>query len=539
MKKRLLCTLLSLSLCATPLFAAVPTKADTTDETPAPSASATAATTASPTPKPTTTPFKDPDALTSSTLVGTSPFTTSKYTHSSVFIGKKVYHGIDVSYHNGTIDWAKAAADGVHYAFIRVGYRGYGSGKIAADPKFETYIKGATAAGIAVGLYFFTEAKTETEAKEEAAYCIEQAKNYTISLPIAFDYEYQYNAAGQLVSPKAGISKAAATANCRAFCDAISAAGYTPMIYANSSDLKTLIDGTTLEQDYPIWLANYTTKTKYTGKYDIWQYSSKGSVAGISTKVDCNFWYSASDVDKVNFEDRKPKNIKKLTATGGTKKITLTWNRSGNANGYQIYRTNTYNGSYKKVKTITSKSTLKWTNTKLSADREYYYKVRPYRVVDGKTYYGSYLKVTAATSPAGKAFEAPKNLKMLKKPSASSGKRVTIPGGATTVYLGKTVLKNKKKFYHVQYKKGKKVYEGYVKSFKGLKLRKYCTTKAKVTLKATAKSSAKTVVKIPKNTQILILGTKKSGGKTWYRTSYHKGRKYFRGYVLQSKTKGK
>lgn len=537
MKKSLLCTLLSLSLCVASLTAAIPAKADTTSATPAPSANATATATSSPTPIPTTTPFKDPDALTDSTLVSTSPFTTSKYTHSNVFIGKKVYHGIDVSYHNGVIDWAKAAADGVHYAFIRVGYRGYGSGKIAADPKFDTYIKEATNAGIAVGLYFFTEAKTEAEAKEEATYCIEQAKKYTVTLPIAFDYEYQYNAAGQLVSPKAGISKAAATANCRAFCDTISAAGYTPMIYANSSDLKTLIDGAALEKDYPIWLANYTTQTKYTGKYDIWQYSSKGTVAGITTKVDCNFWYSASDITKTNYENHKPKNITKLTASGGAKKITLTWKRSSNANGYQIYRTNTYDGSYKKVKTITSKTTLKWTNSKLSADREYYYKVRPYRVVDGKTYYGSYLKVTAATSPAGKAFEAPKNLKMLKKPSTSSAKRITIPGGATTIYLGKTVLSNKKKFYHVQYKTGKTVYEGYVTSFKGVKLRKYCTTKAKVALKSSAKSSAKSVVKIPKNTQILILRTKKSGGKTWHRTSYYKNGRYFRGYVLQSKTK--
>lgn len=78
------------------------------------------------------------------------------------------------------------------------------------------------------------------------------AANYDIELPIAFDYEYQYSD-GSLVSPKAGISKAQATANCEAFCDTISAGGYTPMIYANSSDLKTLIDGASLQQKYMIW----------------------------------------------------------------------------------------------------------------------------------------------------------------------------------------------------------------------------------------------------------------------------------------------
>ena len=97
-----------------------------------------------------------------------SPFTGKTYTHSDVFQGKNVYHGIDVSYHNGAIDWAKAAADGVEYAFIRVGYRGWGSGTVVEDPRFKTYIKDALDAGVHVGLYFFTEARTTKEAIEEA-----------------------------------------------------------------------------------------------------------------------------------------------------------------------------------------------------------------------------------------------------------------------------------------------------------------------------------------------------------------------------------
>lgn len=130
-----------------------------------------------------------------------SPFTGKTYTHSDVFHGKNVYHGIDVSYHNGAIDWAKAAADGVEYAFIRVGYRGWGSGTVVEDPRFKTYIKDALDAGVHVGLYFFTEARTTKEAIEEANFCLKMAANYDIELPIAFDYEYQYSD-GSLVQSK-------------------------------------------------------------------------------------------------------------------------------------------------------------------------------------------------------------------------------------------------------------------------------------------------------------------------------------------------
>ena len=108
-----------------------------------------------------------------------SPFTGKTYTHSLMYSKEKnVYHGIDVSYHNGAIDWAKAAADGVEYAFIRVGYRGWGSGTVVEDPRFKTYIKDALDAGVHVGLYFFTEARTTKEAIEEANFCLKMAANY-------------------------------------------------------------------------------------------------------------------------------------------------------------------------------------------------------------------------------------------------------------------------------------------------------------------------------------------------------------------------
>lgn len=531
-----------------------------------------------------------------------SPFTGKTYTHSDVFQGKNVYHGIDVSYHNGAIDWAKAAADGVEYAFIRVGYRGWGSGTVVEDPRFKTYIKDALDAGVHVGLYFFTEARTTKEAIEEANFCLKMAANYDIELPIAFDYEYQYSD-GSLVSPKAGISKAQATANCEAFCDTISAGGYTPMIYANSSDLKTLIDGASLQQKYMIWLANYTTKTSYTGEYDIWQYSSTGKINGFTTNVDCNFWYSDTDIAKINFNSGelkdaaiakiptqiytgkeikpaltvtlnrrglkagrdytvtysnnkkpgkatvtitgkgnftgtrttsftiKPKAVSGITAKSGSKKITLTWKGATGGDGYEIYRSSEYNGTYKKVKTLTKATTKKWVNKKLAKDREYFYKIRAYRKVNGKEYFGAYLKVSAGTTPGGKGFQTKTAMKLLKKPSAKSAKRATIPAGATVHYIGKTVLKNKAKFYHVQFHKGSKTFDGYLTSIKGLKLRKTLITAKRSPLKQSASASAKTLATLPKNMPVIVLKTKKSGKHTWYMTVYLKGKKLHTGYV--------
>lgn len=145
--------------------------------------------------------------------------------------------------------------------------------------------------------------------------------------------------------PKAGISKAQATANCEAFCDTISAGGYTPMIYANSSDLKTLIDGASLQQKYMIWLANYTTKTSYTGEYDIWQYSSTGKINGFTTNVDCNFWYSDTDIAKINFNSGELKDaaIAKIPTQIYTGKeikpaLTVTLNRRRIKSRTRLYR---------------------------------------------------------------------------------------------------------------------------------------------------------------------------------------------------------
>ena len=226
-------------------------------------------------------------------------FDNKTYTHADVFDGMNIYNGIDVSYYNKTIDWEEVKESGVDFAIIRAGYRGYGAaGTLCTDVKFVENIEGALDAGIQVGVYYFTEAINKQEAIEEAEYCLDKIKDYDVTLPIVIDYEFPTDSSGPIGRMyKANLSKSAATNNCIAFCETIKDAGYEPMIYANKSDLATLINGTKLSQSYKIWLANYTTKTTYSNPYEYWQYTSSGSVDGITGKVDCNFWYTDTTID--------------------------------------------------------------------------------------------------------------------------------------------------------------------------------------------------------------------------------------------------
>jgi len=252
----------------------------------------------------------------------TSPYTGTTYTHADVFDGFNIYNGIDVSRYNQTVDWQKVKAAGIDFVFVRVGYRGYGvSGTLAADVSFESHVTGALAAGLKVGLYYYTEAINTDEAIEEAQYCIEKAKDYNITLPIVYDYETTtVNGTKTGRKYNAKLSKAAATQNCQAFCDTIQDAGYTPMIYANKNDLSTLIDGASLGESYKIWLAHYTSKTTYTGSYEFWQYSEKGKVDGISGNIDCNYWYMdgtiSNNPNAVSMSKAKVASVPAATYTG-------------------------------------------------------------------------------------------------------------------------------------------------------------------------------------------------------------------------------
>ena len=191
--------------------------------------------------------------------------------------------GIDVSKWNGNIDWNAVKNSGVSYVIIRCGYRGSSQGSLIEDPKYAANIKGATEAGLKVGVYFFTQAVNEAEAVEEASMVLDQVKNYKISYPIFLDVEGSGGRGDR-------IDKATRTAVCKAFCETIQSAGYTAGIYANKNWLENKMDAGALNA-YKIWLAQYAAAPTYKGRYDLWQYKSTGRVSGIKGNVDLNLSY--------------------------------------------------------------------------------------------------------------------------------------------------------------------------------------------------------------------------------------------------------
>lgn len=204
--------------------------------------------------------------------------------------------GIDVSKYQGNIDWSKVKESGVEFAMVRVGYRAKSTGEIFEDPTARYNMQEAQAAGIKLGAYFFSSAITEEEARQEAAFTKEIIAKYKITYPVAYNCE-------DFQSPESrqsGLDITARTNLAIAFLDEIAADGYTPMFYASKSEMEgnALWDAATLSGKYKIWVAQYpeapypqTAASSYTGTHDMWQYTSQGTVSGISRKTDVNLAY--------------------------------------------------------------------------------------------------------------------------------------------------------------------------------------------------------------------------------------------------------
>lgn len=191
---------------------------------------------------------------------------------------------IDVSKYNGVISWNKVVGncDG---AIIRAGFRGYASGKLATDERFKTNIKAALAAGVPIGVYFFTQAVNEAEAREEARYTLDLVKGYELALPIFIDSENGNNGAGRADYGK--LSRSLRTAVVNEFCSTIEKAGYKTGVYASESWFKSYLDISKIK--YLFWVAKYSTN-KPTIYYDMWQYSDKGRIDGIKGNVDISVY---------------------------------------------------------------------------------------------------------------------------------------------------------------------------------------------------------------------------------------------------------
>ena len=193
---------------------------------------------------------------------------------------------IDVSRFNNSIDWNAVKASGIDYAIIRVGYRGYESGKLVMDSRFEENMQGAIAAGIKVGAYIVTQAVNTSEAVEEASFIVNACKKYNISLPLCIDVESAGGGAGR--GDKISVSTRTAVIN--AFSQTVRSAGYTPMLYASKSWLENKINTGSVYGYCNIWIARYNDTLGYGNRYDMWQFTSSGSVNGISGRVDISAW---------------------------------------------------------------------------------------------------------------------------------------------------------------------------------------------------------------------------------------------------------
>ncbi len=191
--------------------------------------------------------------------------------------------GVDVSKFQGTIDWNAVKADGIDFAIIRCGYRGYGSGKLVEDSTFRQNIQGATAAGLKVGVYFYSQAINEEEAVEEASMVLSLVGGYSLPMGVYYDTEQ----VGTDVGRADGISAAQRTACAVAFCETIRNAGYTAGVYSYASWFYNALNFANISK-YRIWIAQYRDTLSFSYRYNIWQYTSKGSVKGISKPVDMN-----------------------------------------------------------------------------------------------------------------------------------------------------------------------------------------------------------------------------------------------------------
>ena len=194
--------------------------------------------------------------------------------------------GVDVSSYQKDVDWQQVKEAGFEFAMLRVGFRGYGqTGNLNPDKYAAQNYENATAAGLKVGVYFFSQAITVEEAVEEAEYVLQLIEGWDLQMPVVYDWECLAEDYRTVV-----VDSRTLTDCVKAFCDRIGEAGYTPMAYFNPDQSRTQMY---LEElvDYKFWLAMYSEFMTYEYKVDMWQYTNQGSVPGIKGKADINLWF--------------------------------------------------------------------------------------------------------------------------------------------------------------------------------------------------------------------------------------------------------
>ncbi len=221
-------------------------------------------------------------------------------------------NGIDVSKWQGKIDWKKVAASGIDFAIIRIGYRDE-DGKIYRDDNADYNIQQATKYKIPIGVYFFSLAKNQKEAVEEAAWCIKAIAGYKISYPVVYDCEGYNNANSRIYS----LTAKERTDNAIKFLNKIKNAGYEAMFYNSKNELENINSWETkrIETDFKIWVAHYSEPIypkaetpDYSGRYDMWQYTNRGKVNGVNGDCDLIVSYFTRKMAKEKDASKTPQN---------------------------------------------------------------------------------------------------------------------------------------------------------------------------------------------------------------------------------------
>ena len=198
--------------------------------------------------------------------------------------GEKISHlGCDLSYHNKNVNFDELKASGCEFVMLRCGYRGYSAGGLAKDEKFDTYASEAQRVGLKIGVYFFTQALTPEEAREEAEFTLSIIEDYDISYPVAFDTEYIDDEEARTNTTE--ISDELRSDICVAFCERISEEGYYPMIYASENWFRRSLELEPIRK-YDFWAPQYLEENDFLYDFTMWQYTDNGSIPGVNGPVD-------------------------------------------------------------------------------------------------------------------------------------------------------------------------------------------------------------------------------------------------------------
>lgn len=469
-----------------------------------------------------------------------SPFTGLVYTHAAQLSDCEIVNGIDVSKWQAEINWKKVKAAGVKFVFIRCGYTAL-SDKFAMyeDEYFRKNIQGAYDAGIEVGIYFFSNSITTSEAKQEAKKTLELISDYKhmITLPVVYDFEAFSNAYRAY-----GLSKAQVTKNTIAYSDLIRQAGFTPMYYGSPNFLESSFDVAQLT-NYDCWLANYTTKTTYGGDYIYWQYSSTGQVDGIVGNVDCNFFYSGKageiedpDLDPDDFEEGFGPVSGLMMADHDTTEITIQWDPLEEADGYKIYRSKSYGGAYKQLKMINWNEVTAYTDATVmeSEGRQYYYKVVPFLLdEDGNMKYGTESDILTAHTQREHSFrlKTTSNVHLREQAGTEYPSVAVVPSGTGLPFYKFTLSTLDKKWYKVTYSQNGESYTGYL-SGSYVTIYTYGKTTKNVNVRSGAGLNYKIQRTIPNGTKVTIAGNSKTvAGTKWSKVKYALKGKNYSGYI--------